>query len=165
MSRFRPSPQATTIPSTFTHHEDHSILHPDSGLVSWGRVVVTSSRLKQDGGEIFLRAGKHKGPHSGFGVRHIWMEHGHELIKWGYTTIDDVPRFVAEIVVHGTNVVCEFNDMRGLHRVIAIRGRKGCAVLSAWEKSGEIHYSVVTAYRNRTPNGSPVGRIESTAPQ
>lgn len=164
MSRFKPPPTPSTIPSTFTHHEDHPVLHPVTGLASWGAVVVTSQRFEQAGGEIFLRAGKHIGPHKGFGVRHIWMERGHELITWGYPTIDDVPRFVSDIIVHGTNVVCEFNEMKGLHRVIAIRGRKGCAVLAPWEKAGEVFYSVVTAYRNRTPNGAAVGKIEGKQP-
>lgn len=112
MSRFKaPPPQA--IPVEFDHHEDFNILHPATGLDCWGLVKVTSQLLQQPGGEIYLRAGKHIGPHKGFGVRHIWQERGHDLIKWGYPTVYDVPRFVADIIVHGTNIVCEFDSMKG----------------------------------------------------
>ncbi len=51
--------------------------------------------------------------------------------------------------------------MKGDERLIVLRGRKGCVVLSAWPIGEvEIYYSVVTAYRNRTPNGKAVAVIE-----
>lgn len=160
MSRFKaPPPQA--IPLEFDHHEDFNIAHPTTGLESWGLVKVTSQLLQQPGGDIYLRAGKHIGPHKGFGVRHIWQERGHDLVKWGYPTVYDVPRFVSDIIVHGTNIVCEFDSMKGNERLIVLRGRKGCAVLAAWPiGDDQLYYSVVTAYRNRTPNGKAVGVIE-----
>ncbi|MBA1288312.1 hypothetical protein G7027_06605 [Pseudomonas japonica] len=126
---------------------------------------VTSKLLEQPGGKIYLRAGKHIGPHKGFGVRHIWAERGHDLCKWGYATFHDVPRFVADIIVHGTTIVCEFDSMKGHERLIVLRGRKGCAVLAAWPiAADQVYYSVVTAYRNRTPNGKAVAVIEGLQP-
>lgn len=164
MSRFKALP-LQTVPLEFAYHEDFNIAHPLTGLECWGIVKVTSQLLSQPGGEIYLRAGKHIGPHKGFGMRHIWEERGHDLIKWGYPTFYDVPRFVSDIIVHGTNIVCEFNAMKGHDRLIVLRGRKGCAVLSAWPiGDGKVYYSVVTAYRNRTPNGKAVAVIEGVLP-
>ncbi|WP_290877529.1 hypothetical protein, partial [Aquabacterium sp.] len=160
MSRFK-APPPHPIPVEFNHHEDFNIAHPLTALDSWGAVKVTSQLLNQPGGDIYLRAGKHIGPHKGFGVRHIWLERGHDLVKWGYPTIYDVPRFVSDIIVHGTTIVCEFNAMSGYDRLMVLRGRKGCAVLAAWPLPDDrVYYSVVTAYRNRAPNGKAVGVIE-----
>lgn len=89
------------------------------------------------------------------------MERGHDLIKWGYPTFEDVPRFVTDIIVHGTGIVCEFDKMGGYQRVIVLRGRKGAAVLAPWpESEGGVYYSVVTAYRNRAPNGKAVAKVK-----
>lgn len=135
-------------------------MHPQTGLASWGLIEVTSRLLQQPGGEIYLRAGRHIGPHKGFGVRHIWQERGHDLISWGYPTFYDVPRFVADIIVHGASVVCEFDSIAAYQRVVVLRGRKGAAVLAPWPNGeGGLIYSVVTAYRNRTPNGKAVARV------
>ncbi|MGF6314962.1 hypothetical protein [Pseudomonas frederiksbergensis] len=159
MSRFK-APPPQPIPATFNHHEDQHIVHPVTGLSCWGMVEVTSQQLLQPGGAIYLRAGKHIGPHKGFGVRHIWLERGHDLIKWGYPTFADVPRFVADIIVHDTSIVCEFDSMGGDQRVIVLRGRKGSAVLAPWpDGEGGLYYSVVTAYRNRATNGKAVARV------
>ena len=160
MSLFKAHPPQP-IPASFNHHEDHRIVHPLTGLACWGMVDVTSQHFTQPGGAIYLRAGKHIGPHKGFGIRHIWMERGHDLIKWGYPTFEDVPRFVADIIVHGTGIVCEFDKMGDYQRVIVLRGRKGAAVLAPWpESEGGLYYSVVTAYRNRAPNGKAVAKVK-----
>ncbi len=160
MARFKAVPPQT-VPADFVYHEDLNLSHPLTGLESWGVVKVTSQLLAQPGGVIYLRAGKHIGPHKGFGVRHIWEERGHDLIKWGYPTFYDVRRLVSDIIVPGTNIVCEFDAMKGYERLIVLTGRIGGGVLSACPiGEGEIYYSVVTAYRNRTPNGKAVAVIE-----
>ncbi len=84
-----------------------------------------------------------------------------DFINFCYQTFYDVPRFVSDIIVPGTNIVCEFDAMKGYEGLIVLRGRKGCVVLSAWPiGEGEIYNSGVTAYRNRTPNGKAVAVIE-----
>jgi hypothetical protein len=164
VSRFK-TPQPEPVPAEFDHHQDFNICHPITDLESWGLVNVTSQQLQQPGGHIYLRAGKHSGLNSGFGVRHIWMQHGHELIKWGYPTFYDVPRFVSDIIVHGTTLVCEWRAIKGYERLIVLRGRNGCAVLELRSHGAdEDYYSVVTAYRNRAPNGKAVGVVEGVQP-
>ncbi len=160
MSRFKALPPQT-VPAEFVYQEDFNIAHPLTGLECWGVVKVTSQLLSQPGGVIYLREGKHIGPHKGIRVRHIWEDRGHDLIKWGYQTFYDVPRFVADIIVPGSNIVCEFDAMKGYERLIVLRGRKGCEVIYAWPiGAGEIYYSVVTSYRNLTPNAKAVAVIE-----
>ncbi len=151
MSRCKALPPQTE-PAEFVYHDDFNIAHPIKWLECWGVVKVTSLLLSQPGGVIQLRAGKDIGPHNGIGERHIWEERGHDLLKWGYPTFYDVPRFVADIIVPGTNIVCECDALKGYERLMVLRGRKGCVVLSAWTiGQGEIYYSVVTDYRNITP--------------
>ncbi len=124
MSRYKAIPPQT-VPAEFVNHEDINIAQPLTGLECWGVVKVTSQLLSQPGGVIYLRARKHIRPHKGFGLRHIWEERWHDLIKWGYPTFYDVQRFVSEIIVTGTNIVCEFDQMKGYERQIVLRGRKG----------------------------------------
>ncbi len=94
-------------------------------------------------------------------MRHIWEETWNYIIIWCYPTFYDVQRFVSDIIVPGNNIVCEFDALKGDARLLVLRGRNGCVVLSAWPiGEGEIYYSVVTAYRNRTPNGKAVAVIE-----
>jgi len=162
VSRFKASPPQP-IPAEFDHHEDFKICHPITGLENWGLVKVTSKKLLQPGGEIYLKAGKHYGPHHGFGIRHIWEERGHDLIKWGYPSFNDVPRFVSDIIVHGATIVCEFAEMKGYYRLVVTRSRKGFAVLEARAaNANQVYYSVVTAYRNRSANGTAVAIVEGS---
>ncbi|WP_207771514.1 hypothetical protein [Kushneria phyllosphaerae] len=150
------------VPDDFVHHHNHQIAHPVTQSRYWGTVVVTSGLLQQPGGPIVLRAGRHFGPHKGFGIRHIWTERGNDLKKWGYDSIYEVPNFVSDIIQHNANIVCEFSSMNGHQRLIVMRGSKGCAVLAGFETAEEdqLLYSVVTAYRNRSPNGKAVAKIE-----
>lgn len=82
--------------------------HPVTGLLSYGYIEPYSSRnLTLPGGDIYLRVGKHHGFSKGFGVRHIWEGHGHELVSAGCQTIEDVPAFVAGILSQGAQILCE----------------------------------------------------------
>lgn len=154
------------IPPEFNHHHNHQIPHPITGHEHWGKVKVTSKHLTQPGGPIILRAGKHIGPHKGFGIRHIWAERGQELQTWGYPSIYTVPNFINEIIQDKAKIVCEFNAMRVNERLIVMKGRKGCVVLEAREEipknneEPELLYSIVTAYRGRNPSGQLVATID-----
>ena len=57
------------------------IAHP-AGLPCFGSLPEFVSRGDViPAGDIFLRVGNHRGPNSGFGVRHIWAEHENELVR------------------------------------------------------------------------------------
>lgn len=140
-----------------------TIVHPD-GLECYGRVPDINSKGDYiPAGDIYLRVGRHTGPNRGFGVRHIWAEHEQELTKLGYGTVDDVARFVRDIIRPGAPIYCEFNNAGGKHRPTVLKSALGIAVLEPREApdtdSGWI-YVVVTAYTRKTAHGVLVGRIE-----
>ncbi|WP_256228284.1 MULTISPECIES: hypothetical protein [unclassified Pseudomonas] len=123
--------------------------HPVTGLLSYGYIEPYSSRnLTLPGGEIYLRVGKHHGFSKGFGVRHIWEGHGHELVGAGCPKIEDVPAFVAAILSQGAQILCEGYQTRDGYRLTIVRGAKGVVILSPQlDAEGENFYSVVTAYK------------------
>lgn len=125
------------------------IAHP-AGLPCFGSLPEFVSRGDViPAGDIFLRVGNHRGPNSGFGVRHIWAEHEKELVRLGYHTVNDVARFVCDVIQPGAGVYCEFNHPGGKHRPKVLRSALGIVILEPkeadWAQSGWI-YSVVTAY-------------------
>lgn len=148
---------------TLTGSKNQNVEHPDGGFC-YG--VINEARHNGEliyGGEIFLRVGKHTGPNKGFGVNHIWAEHSTQLIKSGYQTINDVARYVSDIIKPGTQVFCEFTSMTGKHRPTVLRSRVGMVVLEPKEhpisETGYI-YTVVTAYYKPVAHGVLVGQID-----
>ena len=127
-------------------------------------VKITSRNLHQLGGPIVLKAGRHKGPHRGFGVRHIWAERGRELTKYGYPTIHDVAVYVASIIANKASIMCEFNGMGSNQRLIVMKGRAGCVILEGFNipnDSQQLMYSVVTAFKGKNPEGQIVGTVQT----
>lgn len=138
------------------------IKHPD-GLDCYGQIPeIISKGDRIPAGKIFLRAGRHTGPNKGFGVRHIWAEHSKEMKKLGYETVDDVARFVRDIIRPGAPIYCTFEHLAGKHRPTVLKSALGLAVLEPREdeesESGYI-YVVVTAYTKKTAHGVMIGRV------
>ncbi|MGN7744740.1 hypothetical protein ACTJJN_01635 [Pseudomonas sp. 22515] len=132
-----------------TEDKEVCVPHPVTGLLTYGYIEPYASRnLTVPGGEIYLRVGKHHGFSKGFGVRHIWEGHGHELAKVGCSAIEDVPTFVAGILSQGAQILCEGYQTRDGYRLTIVRGAKGVVILSPQlDAAGENFYSVVTAYK------------------
>ncbi|WP_322364589.1 hypothetical protein [Pseudomonas sp. Teo4] len=140
--------------------------HPVTGLLSYGYIEPYSSRnLTLPGGDIYLRVGKHHGFSKGFGVRHIWEGHGHELVSAGCQTIEDVPAFVAESCPRA-QILCEGYQTRDGYRLTIVRGAKGVVILSPQlDAAGENFYSVVTAYKVlKKQSAMNVGTLKAKAP-
>lgn len=157
--RFVPAPNNYGVAGS----PNSAIAHPD-GLDCYGRVPEINSKGDViPAGDIFLRVGRHIGPNRGFGVRHIWAEHEQELVKLGYATVNDVARFVRDIIRRGVPIYCEFNSTSGKHRPAVLKSSIGIVILEPREapetESGWI-YVVVTAYTRRTAHGTLVGHIE-----
>lgn len=109
-------------------------------------------------GDIFLRYGEHRGPNKGFGVVHIWAEHEKELKQIGYNTEDDVPRFVMDIIKPRSRIFCEFNSMRGNHRLAILKSKLGIVYVELKQNSqNEQFYSVVTAFPKGKARGTEIG--------
>ncbi len=139
------------------------IAHPN-GFECYGRIPeIIKGKDQIPAGDIFLRIGRHSGPNRGFGVRHIWAEHQIELQNKGYNTVDDVSKFIMDIILPGTPIHCEFDNAGGRHRVTVLKTSLGIVVLEPKEDlsadSGWI-YSVVTAYTRKNAHGTLVGNVQ-----
>ncbi len=134
------------------------ILHPTNGTQFFGMVPEKRvSGVLIPGAPIVLKLGRHGG-RGGFGVRHIWSRHELEVRARGYTCIDDVARYVAEIVRPGSPIFCEFARLRDI-RVTVVRTTTGIAVLEHKQGGNDCHYSVVTAFAQRNAHGTRIGTV------
>jgi hypothetical protein len=144
-------------------HKDDFIAHPETEQQSYGFVPKMESRgIILPAGHIHLRAGRHISHNKGFGVNHIWGQHGHELPKWGCKSIDEVAAYVAAVIVHQARIYCEFHLTKNGYRVTILRSAKGFVVLEPiLDQQCELEfYSVVTAYRlGRHAHGTEVGKV------
>jgi hypothetical protein len=134
------------------------ICNPTSGRLEFGylhEIIKPALKLYIEAGSIYLKYGEHTGKNRGFGMTHIWEEHQIELIKLGYLSIDDVPRYVSEIIVPGARIHIE--DVR---RPTILKSAKGVAVLELKRAGDVCEYSVVTAYPQKYAHDSIVGQIQ-----
>lgn len=152
-------------PPTWTDRDprqNEMIPHPSGGFIFGSIPRIDNKSYTIEGGEIILRAGRHSFANRGFGVRHIWAEHQLELIRLGFTTIDQVPGFVASIILIGTPIYCEFNDSAGKHRLCVLRSSIGQAIVQPiYDRHGTTveRYSVVTAFTKLRAEGVLVGKV------
>lgn len=134
------------------------VLHPTNGTYYFGMIPEKRIRgILIPGAPIVLKRGKHSG-RGGFGVAHIWARHERELRLKGHDGIDDVPRYVADIVRPGSAVFCEFERIRDM-RVTVVRTSTGVAVLEHKDMGEDPHYSVVTAFAQRNAHGTRIGSV------
>lgn len=140
----------------------NTIINAPNGAGHFGYVEgVTTKRYSIPEAPIVLRHGFHKERHgkgTGFGVQHIWAGHSADLVKWGYPTIADVPRYCEAIVKHGMPVYPSLRTPDH-SRLIAIRSYHGQVVIEY--QAEEDVWSIITAYKTRKPGGVQVTRIVS----
>lgn len=140
----------------------NNIIYTSTGAQNFGYIEgVITNRYAIPEAPIILRHGFHKerkGKGSGFGAKHIWAGHSSDLIKWGYPTIDDVPRYCEAILKHGIPV---YPNVKGsdYSRLIAIRTYHGRVVVE-YQPTEDV-WSIVTAYKTQKVGGVQVTRIIS----
>lgn len=135
--------------------------HPTNGTVFFGRVEEAKSRKYFiPGAPIVLKVGKHSS-RGGFGVRHIWARHEKELQAKGYTSVEDVPRYVADIICEGSAILYEGASWST--RVTVVRSRLGVAILEHQDHGDDCYYSVVTAFAHSNAHGVKVGSVVAYA--
>lgn len=146
-----------------TGSPNSNVPHPD-GLDSYGYIPSLNSKgASIPAGRIFLRNGRHTGPNRGFGIRHIWAEHSKELQQSGYQTINDVAKYIRDIIQPGASIYCEFSHPGGRHRPTVLKTALGIVILEPREDSGSDSgyiYVVVTAYKARKAHGVMLGSIK-----
>lgn len=143
---------------------NHLVEHPNGGEV-FG-VIPAIVRLGAIEALIYLKAGMHnarpgKKP-SGYGVKHIWEGKKKELRARGCTKADDVPRFVSELIVLGTEIYHdEAHPRADMKRITLLRTQDGTLLLEPLKGDRNLgfHYSVVTWTPQTQPKGIQVGTI------
>ncbi len=150
------------VTQPFSGSKNTLVVHPTTDEISFGFIHESTNRGEViEAGPIILKVGRHTGPNRGFGINHIWLEHKNDLIKVGYLTPEDAIQFVADIIVEGAAIHCEFSSLRGNHRTTVLKSALGLVVLEPKETgSGEIQHSVVTAYPNGKARGTLIGTIK-----
>lgn len=134
-------------------------INPKTGTTSFGTLpsLTLSRGLVVPAGDIILKNGRiwreKNGGWGGFGAKHIWKDHRGELVTHGYTTEQDIPRFVSDIIVTGADVFHESN--RG-SRVYILQSSLGIVILEFALKNGSTTHSVISAYTRKTSRGTRV---------
>lgn len=138
--------------------------HPNGGQV-FG-VIPAIVRLGAVEALIYLKAGMHRAVSgrapAGYGVKHIWEGKKKELRSRGCTTPDDVPRFVADLIVLGTEIYHdEAHPRADMKRITLLRTQDGTLLLEPLKADRNLgfHYSVVTWTPQTQPKGIQVGTI------
>ncbi|AVB23595.1 hypothetical protein BKM03_31800 (plasmid) [Pseudomonas avellanae] len=141
------------------------IEHPNGGVI-FG-VIPAIDRLDAIEALIYLKAGMHRvmagRPAAGYGVKHIWEGKKKELRNRGCTKVDDVPRFVSDLIVLGTEIYHdEAHPRADMKRITLLRTQDGTLLLEplAGDRYLGFHYSVVTWTPRTQPKGIQVGTIE-----
>lgn len=114
--------------------------------------------LNTEEGHIHLLLGQHTGPNRGYGAVHIWAEHQKELTQKGWTTLEEVPRFVAHVLQPKVNLHFEGGNYRKT-RINTIRLGAGNCILEYYLTPNP-HWRVVTAYVGRSGKGILVGTLK-----
>lgn len=137
--------------------------HPNGGEV-FG-VIPEIVRLGAAEASIYLKAGMHhvrpgKKP-SGYGVKHIWEGKKKELRARGCAKADDVPLFVANLIVLGAELYHDSAHARAaMNRITILRTQDGTLLLEPLtDRNLGFHYSVVTWTPQTQPRGIQVGII------
>ena len=86
-------------------------------------------------------------------MKHIWEGHHFELVRNGYTSISDVPRFVSDIITPGADLYYEGN--RG-SRMNVLQSKLGIVILEYKISHARAIHSVVSAYTKRSSRGVKV---------
>lgn len=121
-------------------------------------ILSEQYRITFPTGQIVLKHGEHKGANRGFGVIHILAEHKADLTRFGLSHDETgVTLYVEMILQSGARIFSEFNNLRGNHRPMIVYSRIGTVILERQEISGQIVYSIVTAFGRTSPRGSQIG--------
>lgn len=136
-----------------------NLINPFSQNVYFGRIPqLKLAGVMHDEAPIVLPVGRHIGLNRGFGARHIWAEHQHEMGRHGLTEFTRVPDFVAAIIRSGTPLFFEGASLRTT-RLLEVRNTTGTAILEWREQRQSAVWSVVTAFSGNKTHGTRVGAV------
>lgn len=147
--------------------QNQLVEHPDGGQ-TFG-VIPAIERLDATEALIYLKAGFHRALPGrapiGYGVKHIWEGKKKELRNRGCTKPDDLPRFIANLIVLGAEIYHDpTHDRADMKRITILRTEDGTLLLEplAGDRNLGFHYSVVTWTPRSMPKGIRVGIISKS---
>jgi hypothetical protein len=137
------------------------LINPNTNTHSFGKIPEIKYRNDYfQCGEIYLKQGEHRGINRGFGAEHIWEAHKKQLITLGYNSIEDVSKFISNIIRLKAPIHCEFDNIRGKHRISVITSSIGVAYLEErHDGNNDVFYSVVTAFLTKKTHGILIGNV------
>ena len=136
------------------------LINPKTETLIFGKIPEIKIHHPQhifEEGLIYLRHGEHIRANRGFGACHIWEAHRKELESMGYTSFEQVPEFVSNIILPGVPIHCEFSNLKGNHRITVLRSQIGIAILEKKLNNNIPMYSVVTAFNRKQAHGTLIG--------
>jgi len=152
------------VTGILTLGKNHLVGHPNGGEV-FG-VIPAIVRLGAAEASIYLKGGMHRVPPGrpavGYGVKHIWEGKKRELRSRGCSTPDDVPQFVADLIVLGAEIYHDpAHGRAAMNRITILRTQDGTLLLEPLpgDRNLGFHYSVVTWTPRSTARGIQVGTI------
>jgi hypothetical protein len=135
------------------------IANPLTGSSDFGFVPrMRRAGLLTEEAPILLFQGRHAGPNRGHGAVHIWEQHKQELLRFGVTSLGEVPQFLALILADRTPLYFEGASFRRT-TLLAVRSRVGTAILELRQRNEGDIWSVVTAFAGTKTHGTLVGTV------
>ena len=143
------------------YHKNKYIINPHTGTPVFGVIPeINHKSYNFPEGDIFLKYGEHRGANRGWGLNHIWIEHEKELVLQGYTSLEDVARYVSDILQTGSKIFCEFSSLKN-ERVAVLQSPIGSAIIEhRIDGENNTFYSVITAYKQGRPYGQLIGKLK-----
>lgn len=107
-----------------------------------------------------MRYGEHRGAHVGFGLVHIWREHFSPLTD-AMQAERGITAFIGSIILRGAAIHYEGGtSLRHSNRSAIFRSSQGLAIVEEKQDGrGDIHYSIITAYRSGRVHGQRVATL------
>lgn len=136
------------------------ILNPATSAPAFGDIPALATQGKSfSAGPIYLREGKHRGPHQGFGLEHIWREHFSEETDPNVAQ-QTVVQLVTTILIPGATIHYEGGIGKQSDRVTVCHRVHGIVILEeTFDSSNNVIYSIVTAIPGGKPHGLLIGSL------
>jgi len=108
------------------------------------------------GGPVYLREGKHYGPHRGHGFQHIWQEHHIAETDRAQAELKIFAAIRAVLIV-GASIHYEGSPQD--RASVSVRSPVGLVIVQEnFDQTNAAVYHIVTAYSGQ-PNGKLIGRL------
>lgn len=146
------------------YKKNDTINNPRTGTPIFGMFPeIVHQKVKFEAGPIYLRYGEHRGAHRGFGLVHVWREHGKEIRRETQSplltveeAIEIIPGYVAGLLIKGAPIHSEFDQKM---RCMVVKIRKGVVLLEPFlDGDAGTYYSIVTAYGGQA-KGPKIGAL------